>query len=267
LIKQFDEEVDSFRVWREKETRNCRTMSGSWKNSGKEIDPVVACQSCGASLPVGSLSCKYCKTTFDRDMSRLKYGLESLKSDRDCPACNKSLKSIDLEIGYKFIVERCQDCLGIFMDKLELEEFLAWVKMHPGGVDTPRLLELLNCPERPWEKVVYRNCPVCKEQMTRRNFGRRSGTVVDICRKHGTWLDAGELTQLVKWSGAGGSESPCMLQDERKRINREASKTRAENKEMNNRGAYVLLDTMNSDSESIITESMIDILASIFGLD
>ena len=148
------------------------------------------------------------------------------------------------------------------MDKQELEEFLAWAKTHPGGVDTPRLLELLSSPERPWEKVVYRNCPVCKEQMARRNFGKRSGVVVDICRKHGTWLDAGELNQLLKWSVAGGEEGRCMLDEEKDRIKREALKTRAENQETNRRTAITLGYDIDSGSETII-----DILAGLLGLD
>jgi len=237
-------------------------MSGPCNSSDKPIDPKVSCESCGASLSVGELSCKYCKTTFDRDLSRLKYGLESKKSDRNCPACDKPLKSIDLEIGYKFIIERCEDCLGIFMDKQELEEFLAWAKAHPGGVDTPRLLELLSCPERPWEKVVYRNCPVCAQQMARRNFGKRSGVVVDICRSHGTWLDAGELNQLIKWSNAGGVEGRCMLDEEKERIKKEAAKTRAENQEINRRKGITLGYDIDPGSEAII-----DMLDGLLGLD
>ena len=238
-------------------------MVGPWKNREKSINPKVACQSCGASLPVGDLSCRYCKTTYDRDMSRLKYGLESSKTDRSCPDCSKPLQSIDLEIGYKFIIERCPDCLGIFLDKLELEELLAWAKAHPGGVDTPRLLELLSCPERPWEKVVYRDCPVCKEQMSRRNFGKRSGTIIDVCRNHGCWLDAGELNQLIKWSNAGGEEGRCLLNEEKARIKKEVKKTKAANQELNRRRGRISTGfELGSDADT-----MVDFLAKLFGVD
>jgi hypothetical protein len=42
--------------------------------------------------------------------------------------------------------------------------------------------------------------------MNRVNFGRLSGTVVDVCRGHGTYLDAGELHQIVTFIRGGGIE-------------------------------------------------------------
>jgi hypothetical protein len=40
--------------------------------------------------------------------------------------------------------------------------------------------------------------------MNRQNFGRLSGTIVDICSGHGTFLDRGELHQVVKFILDGG---------------------------------------------------------------
>jgi hypothetical protein len=40
--------------------------------------------------------------------------------------------------------------------------------------------------------------------MNRLNFGRLSGTVVDVCRGHGTFLDAGELHAIVRFIQGGG---------------------------------------------------------------
>jgi Zn-finger nucleic acid-binding protein len=33
--------------------------------------------------------------------------------------------------------------------------------------------------------------------MQRRNFQRSSGIIVDVCRRHGTWLDADELERIA----------------------------------------------------------------------
>jgi Zn-finger nucleic acid-binding protein len=40
--------------------------------------------------------------------------------------------------------------------------------------------------------------------MNRVNFGRLSGAVIDVCRGHGTFLDAGELHQIVTFITDGG---------------------------------------------------------------
>lgn len=40
--------------------------------------------------------------------------------------------------------------------------------------------------------------------MNRINFGRMSGAIVDVCRGHGTFLDRGELHQVVRFIQEGG---------------------------------------------------------------
>ena len=56
-------------------------------------------------------------------------------------------------------------------------------------------------------KVTYIKCPVCQILMNRINFGYHSGVVTDQCRKHGIWLDSGEITHLIEWKKAGGQLS------------------------------------------------------------
>lgn len=43
--------------------------------------------------------------------------------------------------------------------------------------------------------------------MTRMNFGRRSGIIVDTCREHGTWFDGGEREAVMEFVRAGGIEA------------------------------------------------------------
>jgi hypothetical protein len=42
--------------------------------------------------------------------------------------------------------------------------------------------------------------------MQRRNFGRRSGVIVDWCGSHGTWLDANEMEDVAAFVLGGGLE-------------------------------------------------------------
>ena len=44
--------------------------------------------------------------------------------------------------------------------------------------------------------------------MQRRNFGRRSGVIVDWCGEHGTWLDANEMEDVASFVMRGGLERP-----------------------------------------------------------
>ena len=55
-------------------------------------------------------------------------------------------------------------------------------------------------------RVRYRPCPRCAKMMNRVNFGRLSGIIVDVCKGHGTYLDAGELHRIVQFIQGGGLE-------------------------------------------------------------
>ena len=41
--------------------------------------------------------------------------------------------------------------------------------------------------------------------MHRRNYGRKSGVIVDTCRNHGVWFDQGELARILRWLKSGGA--------------------------------------------------------------
>ena len=40
--------------------------------------------------------------------------------------------------------------------------------------------------------------------MLRLNYGRRSGVIVDRCKKHGVWFDADELRRVADFVARGG---------------------------------------------------------------
>ena len=54
--------------------------------------------------------------------------------------------------------------------------------------------------------VRYISCPVCGKLMNRKAFGRISGVVVDVCKTHGVWFDAGELAEVIRFVEQGGLE-------------------------------------------------------------
>ena len=77
---------------------------------------------------------------------------------------------------------------------------------------------------QPAARVRYRPCPQCGKMMNRQNFGRLSGTIVDTCTGHGTFLDRGELHQVVKFILDGGFSR--MRQAELERLKEEQQRLR-----------------------------------------
>ena len=50
--------------------------------------------------------------------------------------------------------------------------------------------------------------------MHRRNYGRRSGVIVDSCAGHGLWFDGSELDELLTWVRRGGETAAALRHSE-----------------------------------------------------
>lgn len=171
------------------------------------------CTNCSAPLPVNSVKCDYCGSRNDVDLTAVHYNTtHESDTERICPVCTVPLRTIDLGIKGKFFIERCEECLGLFFDPGELEALLEYSVQNVFEINRSRL-ELFKLSEQANGRIAtYIKCPVCANMMNRINFGARSGVVIDRCKEHGVWLDAGELRQLSEWMKAGGK----LLDKERK---------------------------------------------------
>jgi Zn-finger nucleic acid-binding protein len=115
-----------------------------------------------------------------------------------CPACKKTLSQVT--VGAVAMLE-CRGCDGVWVDAATFEQMC--------GSSESRAAVLHRTPAAlppPAERVRYRPCVRCGKMMNRVNFGRHSGTIVDVCRGHGTFLDAGELHAIVTFIHGGGLE-------------------------------------------------------------
>lgn len=78
----------------------------------------------------------------------------------------------------------------------------------------------------PAELVPLVTCASCGAQMERGRFAASSGVVVDVCPRHGVWLDQGELSRVAEYarSPSRPREAPdahpivAAVEDERRRI-------------------------------------------------
>jgi Zn-finger nucleic acid-binding protein len=104
------------------------------------------------------------------------------------------------------VTYECVSCGGIFLDKPTLDRVVADARAAAGSVH-PVLgshVPTLSSPAAPLEPVRYVKCPMCAAAMNRVNFGRRSGVIVNVCKAHGTWFDAGELARAYDFAAKGG---------------------------------------------------------------
>jgi len=143
--------------------------------------------------------------------------IEADSSKAGCPSCRSELQHI--AVGTASLLE-CAACDGVWLDAADFERLCA------DGEAQAAVLHRWTVGPRTasgTQAVRYRPCVRCGKMMNRVNFGRLSGTVVDVCRGHGTFLDAGELHAIVSFVKAGGIERMRQreiedLKDEQRRL-------------------------------------------------
>ncbi len=124
--------------------------------------------------------------------------VETAGETAPCPGCDGALERVD--VGKTVLLE-CARCDGTWIDADRFEALRA-----DGEAQAAVLHRYADRARARSAAVKYRKCIRCKKMMNRVNFARLSGAVVDVCRGHGTFLDTGELHQIVEFLRGGGME-------------------------------------------------------------
>lgn len=149
----------------------------------------VSCPSCFARIFDGAAFCSSCGARRTRT--------ETAADAAQCPSCKGALTLI--EVGTTPLLE-CAACDGIWMDASAFEALCTSSESQAAVLH--RLAERTPVPAN--ARVKYRPCLRCGKMMNRVNFGRISGTIVDVCRGDGTFMDAGELHAILDFIRSGG---------------------------------------------------------------
>ena len=150
----------------------------------------VSCPSCFALMFEGAAFCGRCGARRSRR--------EADDAAVRCSACKGTMTR--LAIGSTTVLE-CAACDGLWVDAETFERLCA-----DREAQAAVLHKVEDKAHLKGGAVKYRPCVRCGQMMNRVNFGRVSGVVVDVCKGHGTFLDAGELHAIVQFIIGGGLE-------------------------------------------------------------
>ncbi len=110
-----------------------------------------------------------------------------------CPRDGAELKVERYEA--QIDVESCPSCLGVWLDKGELEAIQSTIER-----DYQRELDRGFSPDEVSHVVEPIRCPRCGGEMETREHGYCSQVYVDTCVEGcGVWLDTGEIAALEKF--------------------------------------------------------------------
>jgi Zn-finger nucleic acid-binding protein len=138
-------------------------------------------------------------------------------SSNACPGCRERLALV--RVGDADLLE-CTSCDGLWLATADFERICANQEAQAAVLERWRPSSTDAVRRAP---IHYRPCLICGKMMNRMNFGRLSGTIIDLCRGHGAFLDAGELHAIVTFIQAGGLDRARQrekddLEEERHRL-------------------------------------------------
>ncbi len=196
----------------------------------------LQCSSCGANLKEHSRSCEYCAAEVTLEERRLcavcpacfaragvearycmECGLElqpqaltALEEGTSCPRCEGALRS--RELGKASVIE-CSACGGLWLGEQHFDDLCE--QADEQDLTSRGLEQMVPTSVMDTKQVRYLPCVVCGDFMQRRNYASSSGIIIDVCRKHGVWLDHRELEHILAFVREGGLDRARERQIER----------------------------------------------------
>jgi Zn-finger nucleic acid-binding protein len=254
---------------------------------GVERD-VQRCGACGALLAAGAEQCEYCRSAVVRALDGPSLicpecYARNLDGCRFCTACGVSFapsaiptQEVELpcpccgalmpvrEVG-GIALNECPGCHGLWVPE---GHFAALVQRaidaHAQRGDAqPAAQPRVRGANPGATRVSYRRCPVCEAMMNRHNFQRRSGVIIDVCKPHGTWLDADELEQICGFIQSGGLASAQLREAERAREEERAARTERVFAEAKARFETTPSSAGHGRAEARVIGSVVDFLSSL----
>ncbi|MEM9173743.1 MAG: zf-TFIIB domain-containing protein [Myxococcota bacterium] len=197
-------------------------------------DDADACDYCGSAIvPMdhrGGLICPECMArNLDDARFCLACGVAFSPSDvvhdmpeRRCPCCDTWMAV--REVG-GLLVQECTKCLGLWAPEDVFDALVdrATTAARERGAEGAPPAPRVDGGNPASSDVEYRRCPVCDALMTRRNFRRRSGVIIDRCHEHGTWLDAHELERIAGFVLSGRAEEAERIEATQRATERRAA--------------------------------------------
>jgi Zn-finger nucleic acid-binding protein len=170
-----------------------------------------ACPSCFGMMFAGTRHCPHCGVRADQAV-RPAEAMESVRRCARCPGRPPLVAALVAGIAF----DRCEKCGGTFVDTIGVDTLVAdrdrQAALHKALDRTDDLTIEPPPAATGMGAVKYLKCPECAVMMNRRNFGRVSGVIIDVCKIHGTWFDADELRRVVEFVQKGGLDKMRKLE-------------------------------------------------------
>jgi Zn-finger nucleic acid-binding protein len=177
----------------------CRHCGGDYTLHERDLHTV--CPSCMTRVSDRARFCHHCATPI------VAQGGVGEATEQSCPACGPKQKLHGRRLGNPPLsVSECGRCVGLWLSAESFRILADRARERTAADSTASTAPPATDGRSAASRNFYRKCPSCSSMMHRRNFGKRSGIVIDACKEHGFWFDAAELDAILQWIRDGGEQ-------------------------------------------------------------
>ena len=253
----------------------CKCGTVTTLHAPSEQAGLLACPQCGAGVPPTSNKCSYCAAELlvkacPRCLSRVFHGHKHCPecgaelevaatgelTEMACPRCESQLRARRVA---DIVIDECAQCQGLFLDHIAIKRVIL-------DRQQTRAEALLGALPRSELKAtvapggkMYLKCPSCRVVMNRKLFAAGSGVIVDVCRAHGTFFDAGELPAVIEFVAQGG-----LAAAEKKQIDRAREEARRERDNARSEQIHASMMQTTVDLRTGGASALVDLLSLLF---
>jgi Zn-finger nucleic acid-binding protein len=194
----------------------------------------LACPHCGAGVSETASTCTFCTAELllkacPRCLSRVFHGHKhcpecgaelsvvattETHAERPCPRC---VHPLGPRLVNDIVIDECMSCRGLFLDHIAIKRIVTDRQQARAEALLGALPRIEHPEIKPADGRLYIKCPICHVVMNRKLFATGAGVIIDVCRTHGTFFDAGELPRIIEFVMNGGLEQSAKKDVERMR--------------------------------------------------
>jgi len=168
-------------------------------------------------------------------------------------------------------MDQCGGCGGLWIDAPTVEAIMR---------DAPKAIETGVGPDLAtgssdkaailtgqFKGRAYVPCPQCTKIMTPQNYARYSGIIVDVCKDHGVWFDAGELNKILDFVARGGLVKARVKETERAKDEARSARMEAQTATLHTRANAHIgtgYPVQTTPGQGLLLEAVVEGIFSLF---
>ncbi len=153
----------------------------------------ISCPACGKPTASVGRVCVHCNHPLDGVLA---------STARDPVACPRCAANCEFATIGTARIDLCAACGGAWLDRGELEDLEVDLTDRATALQAWSVIDRVKARPAPSDRRFLR-CPLCNTAMSHKDWHQAADVVLDVCPRHGAWLDRSDLLAVLEILASG----------------------------------------------------------------